>query len=111
MNSLEKSHIYCVHQQNKQMNRVPGLGQKRNAGLTYSNLAVISFKTVSLGMYTLIPSFFSHFKSTVKVISITAVEYHLRFTFECQTVSKRLLFSFIFNLGNKAKSQGAKSSE
>jgi hypothetical protein len=35
--------------------KVPGLGQKREAGLTYSILAAISFKIVSLGMYTAIP--------------------------------------------------------
>jgi hypothetical protein len=28
--------------------KVPGLGQKRNAGLTYSILAAISFKIVAL---------------------------------------------------------------
>jgi hypothetical protein len=32
-----------------------GAIKKRNAGLTYSILAAISFKTVSLGMYTEIP--------------------------------------------------------
>jgi hypothetical protein len=35
--------------------KVPGLGQKKNAGLTYSILAAISFKIVSLGTYTAIP--------------------------------------------------------
>jgi hypothetical protein len=35
--------------------KVPGQGQKRNAGLTYPILAAISFKIVSLGMYTVIP--------------------------------------------------------
>jgi hypothetical protein len=55
--------------------KVTGLGQKRNSGLTYSILAVISFKTVSLGMYTTIPSFFSGFKSTMEVIFLNAVEY------------------------------------
>jgi hypothetical protein len=35
--------------------KVPGLGQKRNAGLI---LAAISFQIVSLGMYTVIPLFF-----------------------------------------------------
>jgi hypothetical protein len=48
--------------------KVPGLGQKRNAGLTYSILAVISFKIVYLGTYTAIRSFFPHFKSTMEVI-------------------------------------------
>jgi hypothetical protein len=39
--------------------KVPGLGQKRNADLTYSILAAISFKIVSLGTYIAIPLFFS----------------------------------------------------
>jgi hypothetical protein len=44
---------YCI----KIMERMktPGLGQKRNAGLTYSILAAISFKIISLGTYTVIP--------------------------------------------------------
>jgi hypothetical protein len=37
---------------------VPGLGPE-NAGLTYSILAAISFKIVSLGMYTAIQSAYS----------------------------------------------------
>jgi hypothetical protein len=48
--------------------KVPGLGQKRNAGLTYSILAAISFKIVSLGTYKLIPSFLPCFKSTGNAI-------------------------------------------
>jgi hypothetical protein len=35
--------------------KVPGLGQKRNSGLTYSILSAMSFKIVSLGTYTVIP--------------------------------------------------------
>jgi hypothetical protein len=35
--------------------KVPGLGQKRNAGLTYSILAAISFKIFSFGMCRAIP--------------------------------------------------------
>jgi hypothetical protein len=57
--------------------KAPRLGQKRNAGLTYSILAAISFKTDSLGTYTAILSLFSCFKSTVEVIFLNAVEYHL----------------------------------
>jgi hypothetical protein len=56
---------------------VPRLGQKSNAELTYSILAAISFKIVSLGMYTAITLFFPHFKSTVEVIFLNAAEYHL----------------------------------
>jgi hypothetical protein len=57
--------------------KVPGLGQKRNSRLTYSILAAISFKIVSLGMYTAIPSFLARFKSTVEVMFLNAVEYRL----------------------------------
>jgi hypothetical protein len=39
--------------------KVPRLGKKRNAGLTYSILPAMSFKIVLLGIYTVIPSFFS----------------------------------------------------
>jgi hypothetical protein len=56
--------------------KVPGLGQKRNAGLTYSILAAISLKIVSLGTYTVTPSFLQCFKSTVEVIFVNAVKYH-----------------------------------
>jgi hypothetical protein len=48
-----KNAVYEVYR------KVPGLGQKRNAGLTYSILAAISFKIVSLGTYIAFPSFIS----------------------------------------------------
>jgi hypothetical protein len=57
--------------------KVPGLGQKRNGGLTYVVLAAISFKIVSLGTYAVIPSFFPCFKSAMEVMFLNAVEYHL----------------------------------
>jgi hypothetical protein len=57
--------------------KVAELGQKRNAGLTYSILAAISFKMVSLGTYTAIPLFFPYFKSTAEVVFCNAVEYRL----------------------------------
>jgi hypothetical protein len=59
--------------------KFPRPGQKRNASLTYSILAAISFKIVFLRTYTVIPSFFPHFKSTMEVIFLNAVEYHLQF--------------------------------
>jgi hypothetical protein len=37
------------------LQKVPGIGKKINAGLTYSILAVISFKIFSLGIYIAIP--------------------------------------------------------
>jgi hypothetical protein len=86
--------------------KVPALGQKRNTGLTYSILAAIYFNIVSLGTYTTIPSFFPHFKSTAEVIFLTAVESGLQVPLD---VRERHPFSFVFNLGNKAKSQGLSS--
>jgi hypothetical protein len=56
----------------KKYQKVPRLGHKINAGLTYSILA-ISFKIVSLGTYTAIPLFFACFRSTVDVIFLDAV--------------------------------------
>jgi hypothetical protein len=41
----------------KYYQKVPGLGEERNAGLIYSIMAAISFRMVFLGMYTAIPSF------------------------------------------------------
>jgi hypothetical protein len=89
--------------------KVPGLGKKINAGLTYSILAAVSFKIVSSWMYTAIPSFFPHFKSNVQVIFLNFVEYCLRFLWMSDTVSKRCPSSFIFNFRNKVKSQGGLS--
>jgi hypothetical protein len=69
-----------IHTSTSQQNtyrKFAGLGQKRNADLTYSILAAISFKIVSLGTYTAIPSFLPCFKSTVEVIFLNAVEYNL----------------------------------
>jgi hypothetical protein len=91
--------------------KVPGLGQRRNAGLTYSILAAVSFIIVSFGIYTVISSFFSMLQNTIEVILLNSVEYRLRFPLDVRHVSKRHPFSFILNLGNKVKSQGAKSSE
>jgi hypothetical protein len=73
-------------------------GQNRNAGLIYSILADISFKLVSLGTYTAIPSFFPRFKSTVEVIFLNAVEHRLRFPLDVrhcfETSSRQFHFQF-----------------
>jgi predicted tellurium resistance membrane protein TerC len=55
--------------------KVPGLSQKRNASLIYSILAAISFRIVSLGMYTVI----LRFRTAMEVIFLNAVQYRLRF--------------------------------
>jgi hypothetical protein len=44
---------------------------------TYSVLAAISFKTVSLGTHTMIPSFYPRFKSTIEAIFFNVVEHCL----------------------------------
>jgi hypothetical protein len=49
---------------------VPRLGAKRNVGLTYSILAAISFKIVSLGTYTAIHGFFHASKAPWKSFSL-----------------------------------------
>jgi hypothetical protein len=76
--------------------KVPGLGEKRNAGLMYSILAAISFKIVSLGTHTAIPSFFPRFKSTVDVILLNAVKYCLQSPLDVrhfQNIAPCVLFS------------------
>jgi hypothetical protein len=55
--SLKRSEVYW---------KVPGLGQKRYSDITYSILAAISFKIVSLGSYTVIPLFFHASKAPWK---------------------------------------------
>jgi hypothetical protein len=57
--------------------KVPGLGQKRNAGLTYSILAAIAFKIVPWERIQGSHCFFPQFRRTVEVIFLNAVEYHL----------------------------------
>jgi hypothetical protein len=78
--------------------KVPGLGQKRNAGLTYSILAIISFKIVSLGTYTAIPSFSPRFKSTMEVIFLNAVEFCLRFPLDVKTLFQNVIPSVSFSI-------------
>jgi hypothetical protein len=47
----------------------------------------------------------------VEVIFLNAVKYLLRFPLDVRQCFKTSSFHFIFNLGNKEKSQGAKSGE
>jgi hypothetical protein len=51
---------------------------------------------VFLGMYSTIPKCFLHFRSTVEVIFLHDVEYHLRFPLMSGTVSNSHPFTFIF---------------
>jgi hypothetical protein len=83
--------------------KFPGLGKKkkRNVGLTYSILAVIAFKIVSLGTYTAISPFFPRFKSTVEVIFLNTVENRLRFPLDVRHCFKTSSFQFHFQFGGK----------
>jgi hypothetical protein len=80
---IESSAIWCRGNATttsiRCIGKFPDYIKKRNTGLTYSILAAISFKIVSLGTYTAMPQFFPSFKSTVQVIFLNAVEYRLRF--------------------------------
>jgi hypothetical protein len=64
-------------------------------------LAAISFKIVSLGMYTTIPSLFPRFKSTVEVIFLTAIEYRLRFPLDVRHCFKTSSLQFHFQFGKQ----------
>jgi hypothetical protein len=64
INCWQVTHSFTIYK--RCYREVPGLGQKRNSGLTYSILTAISFRIVSLGMHTAIPWFFPHFKSLWK---------------------------------------------
>jgi hypothetical protein len=84
---------------------VPGLGQKRNAGLTYSILVVIFFKIISLGTYTAILLFFhtleAPWKSFFLILSVL-----LAIPFGCQTLLQMSSHQFHFQFGKKSKITG-----
>jgi hypothetical protein len=60
----------------KEQQKVPGLSKKESCSLNLI-LAAISFKIVSLRIYTVSPSFYACLKSTMEVILLNAVKYHL----------------------------------
>jgi hypothetical protein len=62
-------------------------------------------------MYTVIPSFFPLFKSTVEIIFLYAVEYRLWFPLDFRHCFKTSSLQFHFQFGKQVKSQGAKTSE
>jgi hypothetical protein len=69
--------------------QVPRLGQKRNAGLTYSILAAISFKIISLVKYRAIPLFFPRFKTFQVPLAVP---------FVCQTLFQNVVPSVSFSI-------------
>jgi hypothetical protein len=64
-------------------------------------LAVISFRVVSLGTYTVVPLFFPRFKSTLEVIFLNALEYRLRFPLDVGHCFKTSSFQFHFQFGKQ----------
>jgi hypothetical protein len=78
----------------------------KNAGFTYSILAAISFKIDSLGKYTMTPSVFKHFKSTVEVIFLNAAEYRFQFPLYVRHCFKMLSLQFHFQFGKQSKITG-----
>jgi hypothetical protein len=69
-------------------------------------LAAISFKIVSLGTYTAIPSFFPRFNSTAEVIFLSAVEFCLRFSLDVRHCSKTSSLQFHFQFGKQSEITG-----
>jgi hypothetical protein len=70
--------------------KVPRLGKQIIAGLTYSILVAISFKTVPSSA----PCYMHH---------VNAVEYHLWFPFDVGCCIKMLLVQFHFQLGKQSE--------
>jgi hypothetical protein len=97
--------VYKVYQ------KALGLGQKRNAGLTYSILAATSFKIVSLGAYTAIPLFFARFQNIVEAIFVNAVEYRLRFPLDVRHCFKMSSLQLHFQFGKHSEITGTKAGE
>jgi hypothetical protein len=100
LHELTYIYIYEVYR------KVPRLGQKRNVGLTYSILATMSFKIVSLGKYTAIPLFSPCFKSIGEVIFLNAVEYHLQFPVDVNHCFKALSLQFHFQYRKRSEITG-----
>jgi hypothetical protein len=84
--------------------KVPGLGQKW--WLTLLNFCAISLKIVSLGTYTAIQWFSPRFRSTVEVIFLNAVEYHLRFPLDVWHCFKTSSLYFHFQSGKQSEITG-----
>jgi hypothetical protein len=91
--------------------QVPGLSQKRNAGLPYSILAAVSFKIVSLGTYTVSPSYFVSFRSIMEVIFLIAVEYGLRFPLDVRHCFKTSSLQFQFSIWETKRNHSPASRE
>ena len=76
-----------------------------------SNLAAIPFKVVPLGSYAPIPAPLPILECPLEILFFKRVEHLLRFALNLFHRPKRRPFIFNFVLGNKKKSQGAKSGE
>jgi hypothetical protein len=86
--------------------KVPGLGQKINAGLIYTILAAISFKSYLGNIYNDPIVFSTLQKAPWKSLSLMLSGTTCDSLWMPDVVSKRRPFTFIFNLGNKVKTQG-----
>jgi hypothetical protein len=64
-----------------------------------------------LRTYTTIPSFFPHFRNTVEVIFLNAVEYRLLFPLDVKTLFQNIILSVSFSIWETERNHGAKSSE
>jgi hypothetical protein len=84
--------------------KVPAISKNRNAGVNYSILTAISFKIVSLGTYTAIPSFSPDFKSALEITFLNAGEYPLDVRHSFKTLS----IQFHFQFGKQSEITGAK---
>jgi hypothetical protein len=96
---------YCLTNQ-KKVNmlltyywKVPGLGQKRDGGWTYSILVAISFNICVLWNVYSNPIFFHASKAPWKSLYLMLSSTACNFLWMSDIVSKRHHFSFIFNLG------------
>jgi hypothetical protein len=75
--------------------KVPELGQKRNAGLTYTIVSLVTYAAITL--------YFQCFKSTVEIILLNSVKYCFLFPLDvrhCFEISSCQLY-FKFGKQNK----------
>jgi hypothetical protein len=84
---------------------------RRKCCLNLPNFGCHPFKIVFFGTYTATYRFFYDSKAPWKPFSLMLSNTACDSLWMSDTVSERRPFSFIFNFGNKANSQGAKSGE
>jgi hypothetical protein len=105
-NSVNTRIRYFSGRPSRSYRKIPGLSEKRYAGLTYSILTITSFIIVSLGRYTAILSFFPQFKSTVELIFFNDIEYRLHIPLDVRHRSKTSSLQFHFQLRKRSEITG-----